>query len=108
MEKEKLNKCYEKLNNYFDQYYLHINNYENGKNKTIRGNAERELNYILSYFENYVRAYGEVYMLLMDPENELNNQARTEIFEELRSIRYFGHDMKTILNRIKIMIDQDN
>ncbi|WP_264522922.1 hypothetical protein [Flavobacterium sp. N502536] len=78
--------------------------YRNGKNKKNRDNAERQVDNVISLASYHIRANWEVFELLTGGENS-TGFGRAIIYDEFLLPRYFGDDMRELLNAMQMKIE---
>lgn len=77
---------------------------QNGRNKKIRADADRQVDYAISSANRHIRNHREAYELLTGGEN-ISPFSRTIIYDEFLLAHYFGRDMGDFLNKIKVKIE---
>lgn len=108
MDLEQWKKTYKVLDEYFRIFSRQYPIYDQGKNKKIRSDAEREMRAAM---------HGATYTIKHNPEiSELLSLDTTVFgkiiaFDEFKDPRYFRQDMPDILNKIEGIIkimEEDN
>lgn len=78
--------------------------YKNGKNKKIRGDAERDVDSAIRLADMHVKNNWEVYELFTGGP-DVSDYARAIIYEEFTKPHYFGGDLNKLLIQIREKIN---
>lgn len=104
MKKNEWQELYNKLNKIHSDFSLVYPDYDRGKNKKIREDAERKISYLLHSVKHYVEKNDEVYKLLTGGDNN-SDYGRATKYDEFLRPTYFSHDMAEFLRQIKAKIN---
>ncbi len=98
-------KLYGILDNEHSTFLLEYPTMRNGRNKKIRGDAERKVNNSIRLSCSWIKRYGEAFNLLTGGD-ETSDFGRAIIWDEFIRPNYFGGDMSEYLEKIKKKIGQ--
>ncbi|WP_289665952.1 hypothetical protein [Flavobacterium panacagri] len=104
MNKKQWQDLYNILDGILSDFLFTYPTYKNGKNKKIRGDAERKVDNTIALADYHVRNNWEVYELLTGG-SDVNDFGRSIIYEEFRRPNYFGGDLSKLLTKIKEKIN---
>lgn len=103
-------KLYGILDNEHSTFLFEYPTMRNGRNKKIRGDAERKVDNSIQLSCIWIRKYAEAFKLLTGGE-ESSDFGRAIIWDEFIRPNYFGGDMSEFLEKIKKkigLLEQDN
>jgi len=98
MEKQQWQNLYNKLDQIQSDYLLAYQEYTRGKNKKLRDVAEKRAINLISLTISYLKRNPEALELLF--EGDKSEFGQTIIFDEFKSLNYFGRDMSELLYQI--------
>lgn len=93
----------EKINSEFSLSYP---DYRNGRNKQIRAEAERKVDFAINRADNLITRNEDLYSLLTGGAN-VTNYERTISYDEFKQPRYFSGEMRNLIDRINEEIEKE-
>jgi hypothetical protein len=103
MTNEKIIEYLPQLTDMHQEFLDAEHEYRNGKNKKIRDSGSRKVDNILARFVYMVEQDYELYEYLTSDKGD--SYGRAIYWDELKSFKYFGRDMRSILSDIKQKIN---
>lgn len=104
MTKDKWEEAYKTLDKYYYEFSNIFTDWEYGKNKTIKHNAESPLNNKIYVIDNYIRNNHEVYMLLIGDKTK-PDEGLFISYDEFLIPRYLNNDLPRLLSKIRERIN---
>jgi hypothetical protein len=99
MNKEDYEKLHERLSKIQDDFHFQYSDMKNGKNKSIRDRAEKDMRHTMSLAETWIRKYPNAFDLMTSPN--ATDFDKAIVWDEFRSSTWFKTDMSELLNKLK-------
>lgn len=99
MDKEQWQQLYNTLRTIYSEYGVAYSNYRNGKNKSIRDKAERDVDRLIKKTEFHIEKSEEAYLLLTGEHGD--SYSRTINYNEFIQCWHFERDLGDFLNSIE-------
>lgn len=104
MEKEKWKSIFNILDEIHSDFLLEYPHYNNGKNKKIRSDAERNIRNSIRLADYHIKNNPEVFHVLTGEDN-ISDYERAIIYNEFMRPNYFGNEMSDLLIKIQNKIN---
>lgn len=100
MSKQEWENLYIILNDIHSDFLSSYRTYKNGKNKKIRDEADRKVDFAISLADKKIKNNWEAFELLTGGK-ENSDYSRSIIYNEFLLANYFGNDMSEFLKKIQ-------